>query len=93
MIHTHYDNLKVSRTAPLEVIKAAYKSLAQKYHPDRNQGDSEAARIMKLLNEAYEVLSDPIKRAKYDEWLGQQEKMQNSFSSNKFHHPTKHVII
>lgn len=42
-IHSHYDNLKVARNAPLEVIKAAYKTLSQKYHPDRNAGDAEAA--------------------------------------------------
>ena len=89
MIHTHYDNLKVSRTAPLEVIKAAYKSLAQKYHPDRNQGDSEAARIMKLLNEAYETLSDPIKRAEHDNWIEQQEKVNNYFENSHVNNSEK----
>ena len=77
MIHTHYDNLKVSRTAPLEVIRAAYKSLAQKYHPDKNQGDEDAARIMKIINESYEILSDPTKRAEHDQWIAQQEKINN----------------
>lgn len=79
MVHTYYDNLKVSRTAPQEVIRAAYKSLAQKYHPDRNQGNNEAVRIMKLINEAYEVLSDPIKRAEHDQWIERQEK--NNFKN------------
>lgn len=59
---THYDNLKVARTAPIEVIRAAYKSLSQKYHPDRNQNSAEANEIMRLINHAYEVLSDPIQR-------------------------------
>lgn len=68
-IHTHYDNLKVARTADVVVIKAAYKALAQKYHPDRNPGDPEAERIMKLINKAYEVLSDPVRRSEYDRWI------------------------
>jgi curved DNA-binding protein CbpA len=58
-IHTHYDNLKVSRLAPQEVIRAAYKALSQKYHPDKNPGDEKAARIMAILNSAYNTLSDP----------------------------------
>ena len=72
-IHTHYDNLKVSRSAPTEVIRATYKVLAQKYHPDRNPGDAEANRIMKTINTSYEVLSDPIKRQEHDQWVAQQE--------------------
>lgn len=68
-IRTHYDNLKVSRDAPPEVIRAAYKSLSQKYHPDRNPGDEAAARIMQLLNEAYEVLSDTRRRALHNQWI------------------------
>ena len=54
---THYDNLKVSRNAPQEVIKAAYRVLSQKYHPDLNQNDSKANDIMQLINEAYAILS------------------------------------
>ena len=50
-VHTHYDNLKVAQNAPLEVIRAAYKALSQKHHPDRNPGDSEAARIMTIIKE------------------------------------------
>lgn len=72
-IHTHYDNLKVSRGAPAEVIRAAYRALAQKYHPDRNSGDAEAVRIMKAINASYEVLSDPGKRHEHDKWIVQQE--------------------
>ncbi|WP_373740886.1 DnaJ domain-containing protein [Neisseria sp.] len=66
---THYDNLKVTRNAPPEVIRAAYKSLAQKYHPDRNKNAAECERIMKIINAAYEVLSDPAKRREYDKTL------------------------
>lgn len=70
---THYDNLKVARNAPQEVIRAAYKTLTQKYHPDRNP-DPSATRIMSLLNEAYEVLSDPSKRREHDAWIESAEQ-------------------
>lgn len=73
-IHTHYDNLKVARNAPTEVIRAAYRSLSQKYHPDRNPDDAEAARIMSIINNSYEVLSDPNKRHEHDIWVAQQER-------------------
>jgi len=84
-IHTHYDNLKVARNAPLKVIRAAYKALSQEYHPDRNPGDVEAARIMPIINASYDVLSDPEKRREYDLWIEQQErgKEQESVTSNQ----------
>src|SRR4051812_7877122 len=72
-IHTHYDNLKVARLAPQEVIRAAYKALSQKYHPDKNPGDEKAARIMAILNSAYETLSDPQRRKEHDEWIASEE--------------------
>jgi curved DNA-binding protein CbpA len=72
-IHTHYDNLKVSRHAPQEVIRAAYKALSQKYHPDKNQGDERAARIMAIVNTAYNILSDPVRRKEHDEWIAAEE--------------------
>ncbi len=75
-VRTHYDNLKVARDAPAEVIRAAYKSLSQKFHPDRNPGNHEAARIMVLINAAYEVLSDSDKRKEHDLWIAQQELVQ-----------------
>ena len=65
----HYDTLKVSRDAPVEVIQGAYRSLARKYHPDVAGGSPEGEARMKAINEAYEVLSDPAKRAAYDRWL------------------------
>lgn len=80
-IRTHYDNLKVVRNAPLEVIRAAYKTLSQKYHPDRNPDNPDAARIMMIINTAYEELSDPAKRKHHDEWIESQE--QNSSSQPK----------
>jgi curved DNA-binding protein CbpA len=68
-VRTHYDNLKVARDAPSEVIRAAYKSLSQKYHPDRNPGDPKASRTMAIINAAYRVLSNPDLRRKHDEWI------------------------
>jgi hypothetical protein len=72
-IHTHYDNLKVARHAPQEVIRAAYKALSQKYHPDKNQGDERAARVMAIVNSAYNILSDPVRRKEHDEWIAAEE--------------------
>ena len=72
-IHTHYDNLKVARLAPQEVIRAAYKALTQKYHPDKNPGDEKAARIMAILNTAYGILGDPVRRKEHDEWIAAEE--------------------
>jgi curved DNA-binding protein CbpA len=72
-MHTHYDTLKVARDAPAEVVRAAYRALSLKYHPDRHAADSEATAMMALLNSAYDVLSDPEKRRDYDEWVKFQE--------------------
>lgn len=73
-VKTHYDNLKVARNAPPEVIRAAYKVLAQKYHPDLNPGNADSARIMKLVNVAYDTLSDPTQRREHDAWIAEQER-------------------
>lgn len=73
-IHTHYDNLKVARDAPPEVIRAAYKTLSQKHHPDRHGNSPEAIRIIQLINTAYEVLSDPVRRKEHDEWIARTER-------------------
>ncbi len=75
--HTHYDNLKVTRDAPVSVIKAAYKALCQTYHPDKFQDNTEEAeRVMKLVNASYAVLIDPTKRAKHNAWIREQETQQ-----------------
>ena len=62
----YYDILGVDKKASPEEIKAAYRKLAMKYHPDRNQGDEAAAEKFKEVNEAHETLSDQQKRAAYD---------------------------
>ncbi|WEW95628.1 DnaJ domain-containing protein [Pseudomonas nitroreducens] len=67
-MRTHYDNLHVSEKASPEVIKAAYKALAQKWHPDRNPDKLELAnRNFKIILRAYEVLSNPDAKSAYDE--------------------------
>ena len=62
----YYDILGVDKKATPEEIKSAYRKLAMKYHPDRNQGDEKAAEKFKQVNEANETLSDEQKRAAYD---------------------------
>lgn len=63
-----YDVLGVARTASADEIKAAYRKLALKYHPDRNPGNKEAEEKFKEAAEAYEVLSDEKKRKSYDQF-------------------------
>jgi len=72
-IHTHYDNLKVTRNAPPEVIRAAYKTLCQKFHPDRNPDNENAEKTFLLIRAAYETLSDPEKRKLHDAWIASVE--------------------
>jgi len=62
----YYEILGVPRTATQEEIKAAFRRLARKYHPDLNPGDKQAEEKFKEINEAYEVLGDPKKRELYD---------------------------
>ncbi len=71
-VHTHYDNLKVVRGAPIEVIRASYRVLSQKYHPDKNR-TAQSERIMKVINEAWRVLSDPELKRMHDFWISEQE--------------------
>ncbi|MGL4859321.1 MAG: molecular chaperone DnaJ [Enterobacteriaceae bacterium] len=64
----YYEVLGVSRDAEEREIKKAYKRLAVKYHPDRNQGDKESEAKFKEIKEAYEILTDPQKKASYDQF-------------------------
>ncbi|MEZ6125399.1 MAG: molecular chaperone DnaJ [Planctomycetaceae bacterium] len=64
----YYEVLSVTRTASADEIKKAYRKLAGKYHPDRNPGDDEATEKFKEASEAFSVLSDSEKRARYDQF-------------------------
>src|SRR5471030_1892444 len=64
----YYELLGVSKTADEREIKKAYKRLAMKHHPDRNQGDKESESKFKEIKEAYEILTDAQKRAAYDQY-------------------------
>ena len=64
----YYEVLGVSRGASEDEIKTAYKKMARKYHPDLNPGDKTAEEKFKEVNEAYEVLSDADKKARYDQY-------------------------
>lgn len=61
-----YEALGVSRTASQSQIKAAFKKMAMRYHPDHNPGNKQAEETFKFLNEAYRTLSNPVKRSRYD---------------------------
>ncbi len=63
----YYETLGVGRDASQDDIKKAFRQLARKYHPDLNKGSKEAEAKFKEINEAYQVLSDPQKRAEYDQ--------------------------
>ena len=66
MAKSFYEVLGVSKDASQDEIKSAYRKLARQYHPDLHPGDEEAANKFKEVSEAYETLSDPQKRAAYD---------------------------
>ena len=69
-MNNYYEVLEVSEKASDEVIEKAYKVLAKKYHPDLQQGENqqESAEKMKIINEAYDTLSNEQKRIQYNEF-------------------------
>jgi molecular chaperone DnaJ len=83
-----YEVLGVERTAEPDEIKKAYRKLALKYHPDKNPGDKTAEEQFKELGEAYEILSDPEKRALYDQ-LGHAafDRRAGGYGAGGFHDP------
>jgi curved DNA-binding protein len=74
----YYKTLGVGEKASTDDIKKAYRKLAMKYHPDRNPGDKKAEDKFKEINEANEVLSDPEKRARYDQISNQYSSWQQA---------------
>lgn len=73
-VKDYYEILGVPRSADEKEIKKAFRKLAQQYHPDKNPGDAAAEQKFKEINEAYTVLSDADKRAKYDRFGSQWEQ-------------------
>jgi molecular chaperone DnaJ len=67
---TPYEVLEVHPRASDAVIRAAYRCLAQRWHPDRNPGDAAAGERLSLINRAYALLADPLRRARYDRAAG-----------------------
>ena len=76
----YYQVLGVGRDASKAHIKAAYRKLARKYHPDFNPGNKEAEERFKEVQEAYDVLSDPEKRKKYDQYGENWQKAAEGFT-------------
>lgn len=68
-MRTHYKNLKVGENATQEEIKSAYKSLVQKWHPDKNEDKKLASRNFRIIKRSYDILSNEDKRAKHDAWI------------------------
>ena len=82
MFVDYYKILGVAKSASTKEIKSAYRKLARKYHPDLNQNDKDSKKKFQEINEAHEVLSDPDKRKKYDQY-GDQWKHADEFSQNE----------
>jgi molecular chaperone DnaJ len=78
-----YELLDVPRDADAKVIKSSYRKLALRFHPDRNPGDAAAEERFKEINEAYAVLSDPERRARYDRY-GDADPAATAFSGDIF---------
>lgn len=78
----YYKILEVDKNASPEVLEKAYKTLVKKYHPDLQESSmkKEAEEKIKLINEAYEMLSNPISRAKYDESLNEDEISKEDYN-------------
>ena len=82
----YYEILGVAKDADEKMVKRAYRKLAMQYHPDRNPDDEEAAERFREVTEAYEVLSDQEKRARYDQYghAGVNEQMQDFWGRGGF---------
>jgi len=83
-MRTHYQNLKLSQNANAGDIRQAYRSLSQQFHPDKNHNSAESVRTFRLIQRAYEVLSDPTSRRRHDHWIrqGKWREQQQQHQSN-----------
>jgi molecular chaperone DnaJ len=79
----HYEVLNVERTATHEEIKKSYRRFAMQYHPDRNPGDAEAEAKFKEAAEAYDILRDYRKRARYDRFGHNGVEGQSGFRTSE----------
>lgn len=78
-MRTHYQSLRVAEDAEPEIIRAAYKALAQKWHPDRHpEQPDKAEQQFKTITAAYEILSTPQARAAYDAQLAEQRRTRHA---------------
>ena len=82
-VRNYYEILGVSKNAPADEIKKAYRTLARRYHPDRNPGNKVAEEKFKDINEAYEILSDQTRRVQYDQSQNKKD-VANKNSANPF---------
>ncbi|MGL5794321.1 MAG: DnaJ domain-containing protein, partial [Waterburya sp.] len=91
-VRNYYEMLGVDKNAPSNEIKKAYRTLAIKYHPDRNLGNKAAEEKFKDINEAYEVLSDQTRRVQYDQSISRNKSGAfNNFGRNNNRSATKNA--
>ena len=83
-VRNYYEMLGVNKNASSSEIKKAYRTLAIKYHPDRNLGNKAAEEKFKDINEAYEILSDQTRRVQYDQSISSRQKFINKAGLNNF---------
>jgi curved DNA-binding protein len=83
-VRNYYEILGVNKNAPSNEIKKAYRTLAIKYHPDRNLGNKAAEEKFKDINEAYEVLSDQTRRVQYDQSISRKNLINKGGAFNNF---------